>query len=119
MDLKSLLDQPNKLPTIPKVAQELIVSFSSEDVSVNDIAQQLSADPVLSAKLLRLANSAYFQLARSIETIDDAMRILGLAMVRNLVLGSGMIGAYATRHVQRAGWPGAMGSMPTWYLPWG
>lgn len=94
MDLKSLLDQPNKLPTIPKVAQELIVSFSSEDVSVNDIAQQLSADPVLSAKLLRLANSAYFHLSRTIGTVDDALRMLGFVMVRNLVLGNSMAAAF-------------------------
>jgi HD-like signal output (HDOD) protein len=94
MDIKSLLDQPNKLPTIPKVAQELITSFSSEDVSVNQIAQQLSADPVLSAKLLRLANSAYFHLSRTIGTVDDALRMLGFVMVRNLVLGNSMAAAF-------------------------
>lgn len=94
MELKSLLDQPNKLPTIPKVAQQLIESFSSEDVSVNEIARQLSADPALSAKLLRLANSAYFHVSRSIGTVDDALRMLGFVMVRNLVLGNGMMAAF-------------------------
>ncbi len=94
MELKSLLDQPNKLPTIPKVAQQLIVSFSSEDVSVDEIARQLSADPALSAKLLRLANSAYFHLSRTIGTVDDALRMLGFVMVRNLVLGNSMAAAF-------------------------
>ena len=73
MELKSLLDQPNKLPTIPKVTQQLIESFSSDDVSLNDIARQLSADPALSAKLLRLANSAYFHVSRTVGTVDDAL----------------------------------------------
>lgn len=94
MELKNLLDQPNKLPTIPKVAQQLIESFSSEDVSVNEIARQLAADPALSAKLLRLANSAYFHVSRSIGTVDDALRMLGFVMVRNLVLGNGMMAAF-------------------------
>lgn len=94
MELKRLLDQPNKLPTIPKVAQQLIESFSSEDVSVNEIASQLAADPALSAKLLRLANSAYFHVSRSIGTVDDALRMLGFVMVRNLVLGNGMVAAF-------------------------
>ncbi len=94
MELKSLLDQPNKLPTIPKVAQQLIASFSSEDVSVDEIAGQLSADPALSAKLLRLANSAYFHLSRTIGTVDDSLRMLGFVMVRNLVLGNSMTGAF-------------------------
>lgn len=94
MELKSLLDQPSMLPTIPKVAQQLIESFSSEDVSVNEIARQLAADPALSAKLLRLANSAYFHVSRSIGTVDDALRMLGFVMVRNLVLGNGMMAAF-------------------------
>lgn len=94
MDLKSLLDQPNKLPTIPRVAQQLITSFSSDDTSVDDIAEQISADPALSAKLLRLANSAYFHLSRTIGTVDDALRMLGFVMVRNLVLGNSMAVAF-------------------------
>lgn len=94
MDIKSLLDQPNKLPTIPKVAQRLIESFSSDDVSMAEIAGQISADPALSAKLLRLANSAYFHLSRTIGTVDDALRMLGFVMVRNLVLGNGVAAAF-------------------------
>ena len=98
MELQDLLNQPSKLPTIPKVAQQLIASFSSEDVSVNDIARQLATDPALSAKLLRLANSAYFHLSRTIGTVDDALRMLGFVMVRNLVLGNSMAAAF--RHAK-------------------
>lgn len=94
MELKSLVDQPNKLPTIPKVAQQLIESFSAEDVSIHEIASQLAADPALSAKLLRLANSAYFHVSRTVGTVDDALRMLGFVMVRNLVLGNGMVAAF-------------------------
>ena len=94
MELTSLLDQPSKLPTIPKVTAELIKSFSSEDVSIDEIARQLGTDPVLSAKLLRLANSAYFHVSRTIGTVDDALLMLGFVMVRNLVLGNGMVTAF-------------------------
>ena len=94
MELKNLLDQPNKLPMVPKVTQELIKSFGSEDVSIDEITRQLAADPVLSAKLLRLANSAYFNFSRAIGTVEDALRMLGFVMVRNLVLGHGMVAAF-------------------------
>ena len=94
MEIKSLVDQPSKLPTIPKVAQMLIESFSADDVTVDAIASQLAADPALSAKLLRLANSAYFHVSRTIGTVDDALRMLGFVMVRNLVLGNGMVSAF-------------------------
>lgn len=94
MDLKSLIDHPSKLPTVPRVTQRVIASFGSEDVTVGEIAELIEADPVLSAKLLRLANSSYFQVSRSIESVDDAIRILGLAMVRHLVLAGGLMGVY-------------------------
>jgi HD-like signal output (HDOD) protein len=94
MELKSILYQPGKMPTIPKVTQELILSFSREDVSIGEIARQLATDPALTAKLLRLANSAYFHVSRTIGTVDDALRMLGFVMVRNLVLGSGMATAF-------------------------
>jgi HD-like signal output (HDOD) protein len=95
MDIQSLIDHPSKLPTVPRVAQRVIASFGSEDVTIGEISDLISADLGLSAKLLRLANSAYFQMARSVETVDDAIRILGMAMVRNLVLGVGMVETFA------------------------
>jgi HD-like signal output (HDOD) protein len=94
VSLEALFAVPANLPTIPKVVQQLIQSFSRDDVSVDDIASKLAADPVLSAKTLRLANSAYFHVSRSISTVDDALRMLGFVMVRNLVVGCGMTGAF-------------------------
>lgn len=94
MELKSLVDQPSKLPTVPKVVQQLIASFNAEEVSAADIARQIAADPALSAKLLRLANSAFFHVSRTVGTVDDALRMLGFVMVRNLVLGNGMVAAF-------------------------
>lgn len=94
MDLKSLIDTPSKLPTIPKLGQQLMASFGSEQVSVTEISRQLAADPVLSVKLLKLANSAYFQVSHTIGTVEAALQMLGLVMVRNLVLGSTVAAAY-------------------------
>lgn len=94
MELKTLIDQPGKLPTIPKVGQELIASFSSDDVSIDEIARKLAADPALSAKLLRLANSAFFHVSRTIGTVDAALQMLGFVMVRNLVIGNSVALAF-------------------------
>jgi HD-like signal output (HDOD) protein len=99
VSLPSLLfAEPKALPTVPRVVQQLIESFAREDVSIDDLAAQLSSDPVLSAKTLRLANSAYFHVSRQISTVDDALRMLGFVMVRNLVLGAGMAGAFRDVH---------------------
>lgn len=96
MQLKHLIHQPAKLPTVPKVGQQLITSLSDEDVSMTQVAALLALDPALSARLLRLANSAYFHVSRSIGTVEAALQILGLVMARNLVIGASMAAAFKT-----------------------
>ena len=85
-----LLQQSPALPTIPKVVQELIHTLDKEFVQTNEIARQLAADQVLSAKLLRLANSAFYNVPRTIYTIEDALKMLGFSTVRTLVVSTGM-----------------------------
>ena len=68
MRLEELLKQPKALPTVPELALYLIETFDKDDVNVHDIAHHISTDPVLTAKLLKQANSAFFGLARSVAT---------------------------------------------------
>lgn len=93
MNLSALFEQTHNLPNIPKVVQELIDTFNQEDVNVDAIAGKISLDPVLTAKVLRLANSAHYGVSRSISTTTDASVLLGFATLRTLVLASGITGA--------------------------
>lgn len=90
MRLEDLLKQPKALPTVPELALYLIETFEQEDVDVHEIAHHISTDPVLTAKVLRQANSAFFGLTRSVSTVRDAIAMLGLTRVRALVLGAVM-----------------------------
>ena len=94
MDLKQLIDNAQKLPNIPKVVQELIESFGDENINNDAIAKKISADQVLTAKLLRAANSAHYGGNRKVGSVNDAVFILGFNAVRTLVLASGMTGAF-------------------------
>lgn len=94
MNFDALFQQQNALPTIPKVVQEVIDSFNDDNVSIDEIARKLAADQVLSAKLLRLANSSYYHSSRSIGTVDDAVLMLGFMTVRTLVISSGLTGGF-------------------------
>ncbi|WBS04350.1 HDOD domain-containing protein [Pseudoduganella sp. SL102] len=96
MTLEELFDHPAALPTAPKVVQELVASFDKASVSTEEIARKVSLDPVLSAKLLRLANSAYYNLSRSIGTVEDAVLMLGFVAVRTLVISSGLVNGFRT-----------------------
>ncbi|MYN43293.1 HDOD domain-containing protein [Duganella sp. FT109W] len=96
MKLDALFQNPTALPTAPKVVEELISSFDKASVSTEEIAKKLSTDPVLSAKLLRLANSAYYHVSRSIGTVEDAVLMLGFVTVRTLVISSGLVSGFKT-----------------------
>lgn len=94
MNLQSLIDNAQKLPNIPKVVQELIESFGDDNVSNDVIAKKISADQVLTIKVLRAANSAHYGGNRKVGSVNDAVLLLGFNAVRTLVLASGLTGAF-------------------------
>lgn len=87
MRLELLLKQPKALPTVPALALKLIATFEQEEPDLRLMSMDIAADPVLTAKLLKQANSA-FGLSRAVTTAQDAINMLGFTRVRALVLGA-------------------------------
>lgn len=77
-----------KLPSISEVARALIKTLNDENGSFMEVRNIIAQDPALSAKLLRLANSAQFGLPRGVGTLDDAIAMVGMSQVRTLALGA-------------------------------
>ena len=96
MELNSLFDQLHSLPTIPKVAQDLILQFDDPNANLDNVARNIALDPVIAAKVLRLANSARFRGAREATSVEDAAMRLGFNTLRTLVLASAVTGAFKT-----------------------
>lgn len=92
-DMAHIFNQSQNLPNIPKVVQELIETFDDPDIDIDDVAKKIALDQVLTAKVLRLANSAHYGVSRTIESTSDASVILGFATLRTMVLASGITGA--------------------------
>lgn len=87
MQLEKLLKQPTALPSAPKVVRKLMETFNQEDVDLLQAAALIEDDPVLTAKLLKMANSAFFGLHRAVTNARDAINVMGLIKVRALVIG--------------------------------
>lgn len=83
--LKAVLGSPS-LPTLPTVAYKLISISSNEEIGMKDIADLISKDASLSAKVLKIANSALYNLPCKISTIHQAASRLGMNAIRNLTL---------------------------------
>src|SRR3990167_1671317 len=83
--LKIVLESP-ALPTLPTVACKLISISSSEEAGMREIANLISKDTALSAKVLKIANSAYYNFPCKISTIQEAALRVGTNVMRSLVL---------------------------------
>jgi putative nucleotidyltransferase with HDIG domain len=73
------------LPTLPEVAVRVREAVEDPDASAARIAKLVGADPALSARLLRVANSAFYRGRSPANVVQTAVARLGLVMVRNLV----------------------------------
>jgi HD-like signal output (HDOD) protein len=94
MDIETLFADLHALPSIPKVALELIQQFDSPSSSLDAVARNISKDPVIAAKVLRLANSSRYRGARESTSIEDAASRLGFNTLRTLVMASAVTGAF-------------------------
>jgi len=83
-----------QLPSIPDLAHALIQTLNDDNASIEDVSDLITRDPALSAKLLRLANSAQFGLPRGVGSIDDAIAMVGMNKVRTLALGACLSNAF-------------------------
>ncbi len=77
---------PNQLPSLPKIYHELNSAIANDNTTASDIAKIFSQDMVLSAKLLHLINSPYFGLNRKISNLTDAVNLIGVKKLNNLVV---------------------------------
>ncbi len=77
------------LTPIPPVAAQIMALSEDENSSVSDIADLIIHDPSITASLLKICNSAYFGLPRQIESVRDAITLLGLDQIVELVLLNG------------------------------
>ncbi len=91
MSFEQLFANASRLPTIPKVLQEIILSFGNPDIDMDIIAKQIAHEPVLTAKLLKVANSARYGSPRKIASLNEAIVLLGFPTVRTIVLAFGLV----------------------------
>ena len=86
-DLKKTIMDTKTLPTLPSVIRKLNSLSDNEKSSIQEMARIVSSDQVLSARILRLANSPSYGFYR-VSTITNAMILLGVNVVKSLAIAS-------------------------------
>ena len=89
MDPKALrmrVENISTIPTIPSVLKQLSTIIENPKVSLNEISHFVSQDPALTTKILQMVNSALYGFPGRISSVNHAVMLLGLNVVKGLLL---------------------------------
>jgi putative nucleotidyltransferase with HDIG domain len=87
LTIRRQVERLRELPTLPAVVERIAQALEQPDADLGEIAALIETDQVLTAHLLRLANSAFYGVSGQIASVTRALTILGTAITRSLIYG--------------------------------
>ena len=81
-----LISAQINLPSPPVIAAKILKTIQNAESSLTDLEKIIAADPALTSKLLRIANSAFYALPSEIGNVNRALSILGTNVIKNIAL---------------------------------
>lgn len=85
--LRLHVEKITKLPTLPAIAREILALADDDLVSINKLVRIIQNDPAISAKILSVANSAYFGVLTHADTLHSALMRIGFNNIKNIAIG--------------------------------
>ena len=89
----ALVDGTLDLVPLPQAYVRIREIVEDPGASLRAISEVVTSDPALTGRVLRLANSAYLAMVSRIDTIDHAVRVLGLSQVHDIALATSAVGS--------------------------
>lgn len=96
--LQKIIMSTRDLPAMPEVAGKVLELSSDPNTSAAQLQQVISDDQAMTARILKIANSAMYSCSRKIKTLTDAIVMLGFNSIRSLVVTSAARNLYNTRN---------------------
>ena len=93
-DLKAIVAQIDQLEPVPPIATQILALAEDPDSSLTEISDLILNDPALTANLLKICNSAFFSLPRQVESVRDAIALMGLDQIVEIVLFNGLSASF-------------------------
>lgn len=81
------------LPESPAMRRELLALLTDDDATVDQLEEAVKKNPAIAAKLLQIANSAYYGARGSVTALGEAVSMLGLDTVRGIVTSAHLFSA--------------------------
>jgi len=85
-DPQELVEKQINLPSPPNIAVQILNTVQDSESSLQDLETIISADPALTGKMLRIANSAFYSLPHEVNNVNRALSVLGTNVIKNIAL---------------------------------
>jgi diguanylate cyclase (GGDEF)-like protein len=95
--IAGFINSIENLPTLPGIAMRILEAVQKEEPNIDKISDIFSTDPPLSAKVLKLVNSSFYNLPSKIISVHHAIKMLGIDMVKNLALSFSVVKNYQSK----------------------
>ena len=95
---KKRLAEIQEISTMPHVMTRIMEIVTNENSSATDLANEISEDRSLTAKILKIVNSAYYGFYREIDKVSDAVVVLGFDEIRRLSLAISVLDMFRGKH---------------------
>ena len=92
---QELVSGTEDLLSLPEVYFQVKALVQDPDAGAAELAEIISCDPGLSARFLRVANSAFFGMRGRVETVSRAVAIMGMQQVHDIVLATSVARAFS------------------------
>ena len=96
--VESYIARARPMPTLPEAVVRILKLSNNPDVEVEDIADAILMDKVLTARMIRLVNSAFWGIQRHIDSIREAIVYLGLHQIQSIVLTTSLFNTFQSRN---------------------
>ncbi|MCD6160806.1 MAG: HDOD domain-containing protein [candidate division Zixibacteria bacterium] len=93
--IQSIVDKVHDLPTPPIVFTQIIKAINDPNTPIEKLAKIISEDPAITAKILKLTNSAFYGIPKTVANINEAIKIIGLEAVKSLVVSTSVFGMFS------------------------
>ncbi len=94
MTSKEIILKAVDLPAVPMVAARVIELIDNPNSSLQELQKAIMADQSMTSRILKIANSSFYGVRQNIDTLSDALSILGLKVTRLIVLAAATRGIY-------------------------
>ncbi len=90
-DIEEVLSKNVVLPSAPTIIHQLTTMMSRDNVGSREIARIVETDQGFTARIIKLVNSPFYGLARQITSVDEAITVVGIGSLQQLLLGTSVI----------------------------